>query len=176
MGGYQSVDSGRGPAEETVRGGDGAAYGAQQHPGLVESQQSQLALPASLGELQGEPHHQLHQHVEHDVLVPAMDKLVGEEPPDLLPLAGVVDQVGTPGGWQHPPGLLAHQAGDMEMMPDVESDLTNDVNDASIPSGQLAWMTERLSKKMGGGRQLYVGSYIRTPNADSSFTFPRLLW
>ena len=40
---------------------------------------------AWLRHLQGETHHQLHQSVEHDVLHVDVDKLVGQEPPDLVP-------------------------------------------------------------------------------------------
>ena len=40
---------------------------------------------SGLGHLQGQPHHQLHQRVEHDVLHVDVDKLVGQEPPDLVP-------------------------------------------------------------------------------------------
>ena len=111
VGGYQSVHSGRGPAEKTVTGGNGAGYGAQQHPGHVESEELHLAQPASLGELQGDTHHQLHRHVEANVLLPRVDKLVGEEPPGLLPLFRVVDQVGTV------------EAGEVSSVPDVETSL-----------------------------------------------------
>ena len=121
VGGYQSVDPGRGPTEETVMGGNGASYGAQQHPGHVETEQSQLAQPASLGELQGDADNQLHRHVEHDVLRPSVDKLVGEEPPDLLPLARVVDQVGTAGGGNVI--ILSQEAGYVNIVPDVETNL-----------------------------------------------------
>ena len=38
---------------------------------------------AGLGHLQRQPHHQLHEGVEDDVLHVDVDELVGEEPPDL---------------------------------------------------------------------------------------------
>ena len=121
VGGDESVDPGRGPTEETVTGGNGAGYGAQQHPGHVESQELQLAQPASLGELQGDTHHQLHRHVEHDVLRPSVYKLVGEEPPGLLPLSRVVDQVGALGGGQVV--IIFQEAGEVNIVPDVETSL-----------------------------------------------------
>ena len=56
-----------------------------------------------------------------------MDELVGEEPPDLLPLTGVVDQVGTRGWGQRTLVILAHDAGDVNTVPDVETDLIRQI-------------------------------------------------
>ena len=126
VGGYEGVDSCRGPAEETVGGGERAGQGAEQHPGLVESQQPHLTQPAPLGHLQGQPDHQLHQHVQPNVHPVGVDGLVGEKPPDLLPLDRVVDEVGTPGGGlgeARPVDTPVHQFADVNIVPDVEPNL-----------------------------------------------------
>ena len=52
----------------------------------------ECSLVSRLGHLKGQPNHQLHQGVEHDVLHVNVDELVGQEPPDLLSPGGIVDQ------------------------------------------------------------------------------------
>ena len=41
------------------------------------------AVEAGLGHFQGQPHHQLHQHVEHNVLQVYVHKLIRKVPPHL---------------------------------------------------------------------------------------------
>ena len=47
-----------------------------------------------MGHLEGQTNNKLHKCVEHDVLHVDVDELIGEEAPDFVASAGVVDEVG----------------------------------------------------------------------------------
>ena len=86
---------------------------------------------AWLRHLEGQPDHQLHQGVEHDVLHVDVDELIGEEPPGLLPSLWVVDEKGTDGSLACQ-DLLSDQARDIVTVPDVEYNLRKSRMDTII--------------------------------------------
>ena len=84
------------------------------------------AAVAGLGHLQRQPHHQLHEGVEHDVLHVDVDELVSQEPPHLVPPGGVIDEEGADRGLTREHGV-SHQVRDQVAVCDVEDDLALDV-------------------------------------------------
>ena len=124
---YQGVDPGRGASKVRGGGGQGPTHRAEHHSGKVDDHHLQGAAVAWLGHLERQPHHQLHQGVEHDVLHVDMDELIGEEPPGLLTSLWVVDEKGTDGSLTSQ-DLLSDEAGDVVTVPYVEYNLQDNYN------------------------------------------------
>ena len=93
MGRYKGVDPSGGSSKLVAGVGEESAQdGTEEDPAIVESEELESATPAALGELQGHADHQLHHHVEHQVKIIYMDKLVGQEPPSFLPSFWIIEK------------------------------------------------------------------------------------